>query len=69
MYEGKMHPKIGAPKLFSNEMEEDLALFLKHCQYLRIPRTRQIVKEDILHFVKYKKLDVPKLGEDGPGMC
>ena len=48
-------------------MEEDIALFMKHCIFLRIPRTRQILREDILHFVQYKNLNVPKMPEDGPG--
>ena len=66
-YQGQVRPKIGAPKLFPAQIEEDIALFVKHCSLLRIPCTRQILKEDILHFVQYKNLNIPKLSEDGPG--
>ena len=48
-------------------MEEDIALFMKHCIFLRIPKTRQKLREDILHFVQYKQLQTPRMAEDGPG--
>ena len=48
-------------------MEEDIALYMKHCTLLRVPRTRTMLKEDILHFVNYKELKIDNLAEDGPG--
>ena len=67
MFGGELRPKIGALCLFPTHMEEDIALFMKHCQFLRIPRTKQKLKEDILHFVQYKELKIPRMPEDGPG--
>ena len=69
MYQGQVRPKIGALKLFPDAMEEDLAIFMKHCKFLRIPQMRQMLKEEILHFVQYKDMTVPKLGDDGPGIA
>ena len=67
-YQGQVRPKVGAPKLFSDQMEEDLALYMKHCQYLRIPHTKQMLKDEIVHFVQYKNLNISKLQDEGPGM-
>ena len=66
-FNGQVRPKTGAPPLFSKELEGDFALFMKHCLLLHIPQTRSMLKEDILHYVQYKNLDIAKLGEDGPG--
>ena len=52
--------------MFSKEVEEDIALFLKHCTFLRVPRTKTMLRDDILHYVQYKQLDVPRMPEDGP---
>ena len=68
MYQGAVRPKVGVPKLFPEHIEEDIALFMKHCALLRVPQTRQMLKEDILHYVQYKELTIPKLAEEGPGM-
>ena len=68
MYGGEIRPKIGSPHMFPRHMEEDIALFMKHCTYLRIPKTKQNLKEDILYFVQYKQLDFPRMPEDGPGI-
>ena len=67
MYNQEIRPKTGAPAIFSDEIEADFALFLKHCLFLRVPRTRQVFQKDILHFVQYKQLQVPKMGEEGQG--
>ena len=67
MYNQEIRPKTGAPAIFSDEIEADFALYLKHCSLLRIPRTRSQFREDILHFTQYKQLTFPKIGEDGPG--
>ena len=47
MYEGQIRPKTGSPGIFSHELESDFALFIKHCDLLRIPRTRLQFKDDI----------------------
>ena len=67
MFGGELRPNIGAPCLFPTHMEEDIAHFMKHCQFLRVPRTKKQLKEDILHFVQYKQLNIPRMAEDGPG--
>ena len=67
MYEGQIRPKTGAPGIFPTELECDLALFLKHCKLLRIPRTRQQFREDIWHYVDFHDLTFKKLQDDGPG--
>ena len=67
MYDGQMRPKTGAPGLFPEELEADLALFMKHCSFLRIPRSRKLLKADILHYTKVKQLTFDKMAEDGPG--
>ena len=69
MYGGQLRPKTGAPSLFPYEMECDLALFMKHCCLLRIPRTRNKLKEDIMNYVNRKNMNIPKLLEGGPGEC
>ena len=67
MFSGQIRPKTGAPCLFPEEMEADIALYMKHCGFLRIPCTRQILRQDIVHFIQYKNLKFPKMPEDGPG--
>ena len=67
MFGGQIRPKIGSPCLFPRHMEEDIALYMKHCMFLCIPKTKQRLKEDILHFVQYKQLNIPRMPEDGPG--
>ena len=59
MYNQEIRPKTGAPAIFSDEIEADFALYLKHCSFLRVPHTRQVFQKDILHFVQYKQLQVP----------
>ena len=66
MFHGEVQPKTGSPCMFSAEKESDIALFMKHCQFLRIPRTKQMLKDDIWHFVKFKQLHVPTMPEDRP---
>ena len=68
MYNNEIQPKTGSPPIFPPEIEEDFALYLKHCSLLRIPHTRLTFKEDVLHFVQYKHLNIPRLHEDGPGV-
>ena len=53
--------------MFSSELEEEFALFMKHCDLLRIPRSRADLKEDIVHYVNVKQLSIKKLQDDGPG--
>ena len=67
MYGGKVRPKTGAPGIFPPDMEEDLALYMKHCDLLRIPKTRKNLQFDIRHYVNYHNLQYQKLEEDGPG--
>ena len=67
MFRGEVRPKTGAPCLFSSEMEEDIALFMKHCTFLHIPRTKKMMKEDILHFIQYKQVQAPRMADDRPG--
>ena len=62
-----MRPKTGAPRMFCTEMEGNFTLFMKHCCLLRIPRTREMLRKDIVHFTQYKNMTVDKMGEDGPG--
>ena len=66
-YGGKIRPKTGGPPIFPYELESDFALFMKHCQLLRIPRSRQDLKNDIWHYVDHYGLTYKKLQEDGPG--
>ena len=67
MYGGDLRPKTGAPSLFSEEFEAEIALFVAHCRLLRIPRSRKLLKEDIAHYVAYGKFHIPKLQPTGPG--
>ena len=53
--------------MFPHEMEADMALFMKHCSFLQVPRTKEMLKKDVVHFVKYKNLDFPRMPDDGPG--
>ena len=69
MYSGEVRPKTGAPCMFPKVVEEDMALFMKHCEFLRIPRTRQMLRKDIVHYVYFKEMTVPKMPKDGPGNC
>ena len=55
-YQGEIRPRTGAPGIFPRPFEEDLALFMKHCDLLKIPRTRQQLKDDIWHYVWYHNL-------------
>ena len=66
-YAGQIRPKTGAPPIFPYELEADFALFLKHCDLLRIPKTRQQMKEYIWHYICYHNLTFKKLEENGPG--
>ena len=66
-YGGQIRPKTGAPGIFPEDLEADFALFLKHCQFLRIPRSKIQFKEDIRHYVEYNDLDFPKMQDEGPG--
>ena len=68
MYGGKIRPKTGTPGIFPHELESELALFLKHCDLLRIPRTRLEFKEDIWEYIDYYGLTFKKLQDDGPGI-
>ena len=54
--------------MFPLQLESDLALFMKHCDLLRIPRTRSDLKQDIQHYVQLKDLNFKKLQPDGPGI-
>ena len=38
MYAGQVRPKMGCPGIFPMELEADMALYLKHCDLLRIPK-------------------------------
>ena len=67
MYAGQVRPKMGCPGIFPTELEADMALYLKHCDLLRIPKTQLQFKEDIQHYVKYNDLTFKLLTEDGPG--
>ena len=66
-YHGAIRPKTGAPAMFPIELERDFALFVKHCELLRIPRTRGHLKSDIQHYVSVKNITFKKLAHDGPG--
>ena len=68
MFQGKIWPKTGSPCMFPEEIEADFALYMKHCSFLRIPKSKQKLKEDIWHFVKYKGIDIRRMPEDGPGI-
>ena len=67
LYGGNIRPKTGAPRMFEEELEGLFALYMKHCSLLRVPCTRTLLREDILHYVQYKSLTVDKMPEDGPG--
>ena len=67
MFEGQIRPKTGCPTMFPTEMEADFALYMKHCCLLRVPRTRTLMKEDVLHYVQYKNLKIKNLADEGPG--
>ena len=67
MYEGQIRPKTGSPAIFTPELESEFALFIKHCDLLRIPRTRLDFKDDILNYVRYHNLTIKRLEDDGPG--
>ena len=66
-YHGAVRPKIGAPSMFPISLERDFALFLKHCDLLRLPGSKNDLKADIQHYVNYYNLTFKKLTEDGPG--
>ena len=66
-YDGKLRPKMGAPTMLSEELEEDIALFVKHMQLLRVPLTKEKLKDDIVHYHKQHNLKNPKMPHDGPG--
>ena len=53
--------------MFPIELEEDFALFLKHCDLLRIPKTRNDLKAHIVHYVDHHSLTFERMAEDGPG--
>ena len=63
-YHGAVRPHTC---MFPVALERDFALFLKHCELLRVPRTKSDLKRDIQHYVKYYNLQFKKLTEDGPG--
>ena len=67
MFGGAVRPKTGAPPMLSEELEGDFALYVKHCCLLRVPRTRDMLRADILHFTQFASLNVPKMPEDGSG--
>ena len=67
MFQGQIRPKTGLPTMFPKEMEADFALYMKHCCFLRVPRTRALMKEEILHYVQHKNIKIPKLADEGPG--
>ena len=67
MYEGQVRLKIGSPGIFPDELECEFALYLKHCDLLRIPKTRADFKKDILEYVNYHNLTFKQMHEDGPG--
>ena len=66
-YEGQIRPKMGAPTVLSEELEADLALFVKHMQLLRVPIVREKLKQDIVHYCRNHRLNFPRLPVDGPG--
>ena len=66
-FQGQMRPKMGAPKMMDEEMEGDIALFVKHMELLRIPVTREKLKMDIVHFCKEHRRTFPRMPIDGPG--
>ena len=67
MFKGEIRPKTGSPTMFTPEMEADFTLYMKHCSYMRIPCTQTLLKEDIVHFVQYRNLQIKNMAEDGPG--
>ena len=67
MYEGQIRPKTGSPGILSHELESDFALFIKHCDLLRIPQTCLKFKDDIWNYIDYHNLTIKKLEDDGPG--
>ena len=69
MYGGDVRPKTGAPSIFPEDLESEIALFVSHCRLLRIPRSRSILRDDIVHYVQYAKLNFPKMHPNGPGDC
>ena len=66
-YGGQLRLKIGSPGIFPYELEGEFALFLKHCELLRIPRSKLRFKEDIRHHIEHNNLTFEKLSPDGPG--
>ena len=66
-FDGQVRPKTGAPPLFPHDLEGDFALYVKHCSLLCVPRTRQLLKDDIMHSVQVTQFQNDKLGVDDPG--
>ena len=66
-YGGELRPKMGAPTMLSDEFEEDIALFVKHMEFLRVPVQKDHLREDIVHYCNENKLKYPKMPKDGPG--
>ena len=58
---------MGAPRMLSDEIEGDIALFVKHMQLLRVPVGKEKLKADIAHFYAHHNLQCDKMGNDGPG--
>ena len=67
MYEGEVRPKTGAPTIFNEETEADIALFACHCRLLRIPQSRPILRSDLAHFVQNSPQLNIRMAKDGPG--
>ena len=64
---GQSRLKTGFPGIFPEDLEADFTLFIKHCQFLRIPRSKTRFKQDIVHYVEFNNLEFKKMQEDGPG--
>ena len=58
---------MGAPRMFSEELEADIALFVKHMQLLRVPVSKEKLKADIAHFLSAHRMKITKMGKEGPG--
>ena len=67
-FQGQVRPKTGAPTMFSEEFEEDIALFVKHMELLRVPVVKEKLKEDIVHYITMHRMNCPRMPDDGPGM-
>ena len=68
MYNGEVRPKTGAPTIFPEHLEADIALFASHCRLMRIPRSTTILRKDIQHFVMYSPQYATRMSHDGPGI-